>query len=34
MSVLFFHEAINWIEGLGLATVVIGVAVLGADDRK
>lgn len=34
LSVLFFGETINWIEGLGLATVVTGVAVLGADGRK
>jgi drug/metabolite transporter (DMT)-like permease len=34
LSVLLFQETINPIEGIGLATVVAGVAVLGLDGRR
>jgi multidrug transporter EmrE-like cation transporter len=34
LSVLIFGESINAIEGLGLAVVVAGVALLGLDRRQ
>ena len=34
LSVLIFGESINVVEGVGLATVVAGVALLGLDGRR
>jgi multidrug transporter EmrE-like cation transporter len=34
LSVLVFGESINGLEGLGLGTVVAGVALLGLDGRR
>jgi hypothetical protein len=34
LSITVFGESVNGFKGLGLAIIVIGVAVLGMDTRK
>jgi drug/metabolite transporter (DMT)-like permease len=34
LSVIFFHEAVNWAKAAGVIVIVLGVAILGKDGRK